>query len=258
MRIMFFLLLVWSALAMGMDAFEIQVYDSEINEVGQASLETHWNSAISGIAQPNYPGQVPNHQLNHLTFEGAYGMAPWWEMGAYLQSALLPNGNYDFAGVKFRNKFVIPRQSKESSQDPWQWGVNFEISYLPQNFEHFYWACELRPILGYTWNRLTLTINPILDLNFTNNLSQPPSFDPATKIVFDTRKGFGVGLEYYGDFGELPTLLPGGLSEQYLFAAFDLLKGPIELNFGVGVGLNSPPNVISNATVAKMIYGFDF
>jgi hypothetical protein len=237
-----------------LDAFEIQVYDAGINEQGKYSIETHLNTVPSGITAPGYQGQVPNNQMSHMTFEFARGMNEYWEVGSYLQTALLPNGNYDFAGTKLRSKFVLP--SKLSGN--FQIGINFEISYIPQNFEQYFWASEIRTILGYSWARWSLITNPIFGLNLVNNLSQPPTFEPSAKLEFDTRLGFGVGAEYYSDLGPAPSTQPLGPSEQYLFASFDLIKGPIEFNAGLGGGLNSPPNTYSNATVLKVILGTDF
>jgi hypothetical protein len=237
--------------AIAMDAFEIQVYDAEINTPGKSTLETHINTVPSGVPTSGYQGQVPNHQMSHLTFEGALGMTDFWELGAYLQTALLPNGNYDFAGAKLRTKFVVPKKTTE----PWQFGANFEIAYVPFNFEQYLWAAEIRPILGYTVDRFAFTINPIIGINLVPNLAQAPDFGPCAKVVVDTHRGFGLGLEYYADFGAMPNATAIGQSEQYLFAAIDLLEGPLELNAGLGGGLNWPANVYSNATVAKLILG---
>jgi hypothetical protein len=41
---------------------EIQVYNAEINEVGQFSIQQHLNYTITGIPTPAYPGAlISNH-----------------------------------------------------------------------------------------------------------------------------------------------------------------------------------------------------
>jgi len=245
-----FSLLARSHSAFAMDAFEYQVYDGEINKMGAYTLETHLNSNIKGKSTPDFDGKLDENHLNHLTFEFARGMSSFWELGSYLQSALSEDGIYRYAGAKLRSKFVLPR--KES--DPLQLGINFEVSNVPHAFEQDRWGSEIRPILGYTIHRFKLLLNPIIDVNLTSGKSATPDFSPAFKALFDTKCGFGIGAEYYSDFGEVNRLLSRKQAEQYLFAAYDLLNSIYELNVAVGAGLSSA----SNPIVAKGIFGFTF
>jgi hypothetical protein len=43
-----------------------------------------------------------------MRLEPAIGITDWWEAGFYLQTALLADGSFDYAGSKLRTKFVIP------------------------------------------------------------------------------------------------------------------------------------------------------
>lgn len=233
-----------------MDAFEYQVYDGELNKPGQLSLETHLNSILVGKREADYEEKIPDNHLTHLTFEFARGMNEFWELGAYLQSALSPDGVYHYAGVKLRSKFA----RRGTEKNPLQYGINFELSNIPPQFEPERWGSEVRPIVGYTWRRLTVLLNPILDINLTRGRSATPDFTPATKVMIDTRSGYALGVEYYGDAGEVGKMPGFGRTEQYLFAAFDCLGGPVELNLGVGTGLTSE----SNSTLVKGIFGFAF
>jgi hypothetical protein len=239
-----------SVRAHALDAFEYQVYDSEINKVGEYSLETHLNSNLAGKRDPEYVGQIAQDHMTHLTFEFARGMTKYWELGAYLQSALDSEGVYHYAGAKLRSKFVVPHEEGA----PLQLGVNFEISNVPPEFEEDRWGSEVRPIIGYTFNRLTVMFNPIVDVNLTSGASAVPDFQPALKVTFDTKRGYGLGAEYYVDMGPIDDLNSASKSEQYIFAAYDLLRGPFELNIALGAGLTES----SNSTIAKAIYGFDF
>ena len=242
--------LVFGPTARALDAFEYQVYDAGINKIGEYSIETHFNSNLNGKTDPEYPGKLNENHLNHLKFEFARGMTSNWELGAYLQTALGEDGVARYAGAKLRSKFVRPRAANDSLQ----LGVNFEIADVPPEFERDRWGAEARPIVGYSLDRWTLTFNPILDVDLTEGSDATPSFLPALKLVFDTRAGFGAGLEYYGDFGGVFDLARFDQAEQYAFAAFDLLDGPIELNVALGSGLTSN----SNPCVVKTIVGFGF
>lgn len=244
------LTLIFGSAAHAMDAFEYQVYDNEINKPASYSLETHVNTNIKGTAEPDYLGKLDEDHLTHLTLEFARGMTANWEMGAYLQTAMGKDGIYRYAGAKLRSKFVRPR----TEGNPFQYGVNFEISNVPSEFELDRWGGEIRPIFGYTIDRFTFLINPIIGLNLTPLKSLTPAFSPAVKGLFDTKEGYGIGLEYYGDFGEIdrvPVLRNG---PHYIFVVLDLLNGPIELDLGLGAGLVSS----ANPCVAKAIFGFGF
>jgi hypothetical protein len=62
---------------------EIKVYDAEINNPGQFSLELHNNYTPIGRKSADFLGGiVPNHTLNGVP-EWAYGVNDWLELGAY-------------------------------------------------------------------------------------------------------------------------------------------------------------------------------
>ena len=70
------------AAARGVDAFEIQVYEGDINDAGQAGLELHSNYTASGRKQAAFSGEVVPDGLLRLTLEPSYGVRPGWELGA--------------------------------------------------------------------------------------------------------------------------------------------------------------------------------
>jgi len=228
------------------DAFEIQVYDAEINQPLQPSLELHYNHVFEGSSFPEYPNQIPPDHLNHLTLEPALGITRYLEVGGYLQFAIDSQAEGYWAGAKLRTKWVVP----EGTWEHWRLGVNLEVSHIPHEFEPNAWSAEVRPILGYEAGRWVYYINPILGwaLSGANGV---PDFEPAAKIRWDTGLGFGVGIEYYGDIGQLNAVPPVSQQEHYLFLVGDLLNGPLELNLGVGYGLTNA----SNRWVMKLILG---
>src|ERR1700745_1879974 len=82
--------LLWPLRAYAVD--EIQVYNAEIAEVGQWTVQQHLNYAINSRKEPDFPGGlVPNHTLNG-TPEFAYGMTDWWEGGFYIPFAVSGSG----------------------------------------------------------------------------------------------------------------------------------------------------------------------
>jgi hypothetical protein len=230
-----------------------------MNSRGQAGLETHLNQVLDGLKDSGSAAAPPEHQV-HLTFEPSYGVAPWWEAGAYLQFAYLPEaarreeGASDrprWAGVKLRSKFMPERPQGQS----YFYGLNLEVSDVPPEFEEHRWAAEVRPILGWEAGRFYLSVNPILGWA----LSAPgpggaPTFEPCGKVRWDAGRGQGLGFEYYAGLGKVNHLPPLSGQEHYLYAAWDLLGKPLEANVGVGRGLTKA----SNDWTIKLIVGRGF
>src|SRR4051794_39773635 len=73
---------------------EIQVYTGEIAEVGKWTGQHHFNYAIKGRNEPEFPGGViPDRTLN-ATQEFAYGVTNWFEAGFYVPWAIDKDGNF--------------------------------------------------------------------------------------------------------------------------------------------------------------------
>jgi len=236
-------------LARAIDPFEIQVYDGTANHPGSPGLELHLNTIPSGNRRAE-PPELPQHHQSHLTFEPSLGVTRFWELGGYLQTALLGDGSLRYAGVKLRSKFVLPSEPR----DHLRLGVNFELSLLPQAFERGRWGSEVRPIVAWEDERVILACNPIFDTALAGeDFRAGPSFEPAAMAKLKIQPSVALGLEYYGSIG--PLAEPARLEEQrhYLFEVFDLLGVEhFELNAGVGEGLTSG----SNAFVIKAITGY--
>jgi hypothetical protein len=234
--------------ALGVDAFEIQVYDGTADARGGAGLELHVNRVLSGVRTAPPPEIPPNH-LNHFTLEPSYGLFAWWELGGYLQSTLRPDGRFDYSGIKLRSKFVLPR----ASTNPLRLGVNLEFSRLPRAYDKERYGTEIRPIVAFEDERVLAAFNPILDVVYTGDDARyGPELEPCLMLK---GKLFGTawGIEYYAGLGPFAQPAPWREQTHYLFETFDLLSvSDFELNAGVGEGLNQN----SNAFVAKVIVGY--
>ena len=53
--------------SLGMDLFEIQVYQADVNEPGHFGLEIHSNYTIDGRSQAAYAGEQPPNHVARLT-----------------------------------------------------------------------------------------------------------------------------------------------------------------------------------------------
>ncbi len=231
--------------ARAVDAFEIQVYDGTADAAGAAGIEGHVNGVADGLRTAP-PSEIPPNHTVHLTLEPSYGVRAYLEFGAYLQTALRPDGSYDFAGVKVRSKLVTPPGWRPSLR----LGINAEVSYLPTRYDAGHWGGELRPILAWENRQFLFAFNPILDLSFTGGL---PLLEPAAMAVVKIRGLISLGLEYYAGYGPLDA--PAALrdQQQILYQVVNLLavRG-LEVNLGVGEGLTA----VSNRLTVKAIVGY--
>jgi hypothetical protein len=216
-------LLLFSRPARAQDPFEIQVYDSETAPPLEPGIEVHFNYVAQGT---RLGGPGP-----HLTFEPHLGLTEWSEVGAYLQTAFLPDGSYDFGGVKARFKARLPRRLAGQVG----LALNAELSALPAAFTESRFGAELRPIADLQIEHAYFSINPIVDIDFQGALAGHPQFEPAAKAEVTLHEDqLGLGFEYYGSTGSSPN--------HRLFAVVDLMQltaGPtrVALNLGAGYGL---------------------
>jgi hypothetical protein len=202
--------LLVAAPALAFDPYEIQVYDGRADDQGQAGLELHVNRAHGSTF--------------NVTFEPSYGVLPFWELGAYLQTS---DGRYE--GAKLRTKFVTPQPLYGGLR----LGINAEISRIPYEG----WGGEVRPIVAWEDDRFLLAANP--------NVGFPLSFEPGAMAKVKLG-AVAVGAEYYASLAE---------REHYIFEAADLiaLKG-VEVNAAIGEGLTCA----SRPVIFKMIFGYAF
>ena len=181
---------------------EIQVYNAEIADVGQWTLQQHLNYAINGRKDPDFPGGlIPHHALNG-TPELAWGVTNWWELGWYAPFAIDQNGDFHSNGAKIRTLFVTPNAAKREVF----YGVNIELGYATPLFSQTRVNMEIRPIIGVRKGDWELIVNPIVDIGFGNN--GDTEFAPAARLARKLKDDLSVGVEYYSALGPIGNFLP--------------------------------------------------
>lgn len=229
------------------DNFEIQVYDSETAGPWRVGLETHLIYIARGATAVSADGQAPTDHQFHLTFEPHVGIGTWVELGMYLQTAVVPDSGFEYAGVKFRCKLRLD----EKLAGHIGLAVNFEISNVPRQFEPNMWGSEIRPIIDGRWGIFYASLNPIVGIDLNGPDAGLPQFQPAAKLAFDVIRSLALGVEYYGAFGPITHTLPLSESTNRLFAALDFTSDYFDLNFGVGYGFTG-----TEKWLVKAILGF--
>jgi hypothetical protein len=227
---------------------EIQVYNAEIAEVGQFTIQQHFNYTFIGRTQPEFPGGlVPNHALN-ATPEFAWGITDWFELGLYIPWAVNAEDQFLSNAVKLRTLFVVPDAAKKD----FFYGLNFEYDFPTPPFDQSRFAMEIRPIIGWRNPQWEFIVNPIFDIDFGQfgNVD----FVPAARLAKNLGDDFFLGVEYYTDLGAPGNFLPFQQQQHQVFGVVDFKVADIDVDFGVGYGLTSG----SDRLVAKTILSYAF
>jgi hypothetical protein len=227
---------------------EIQVYNAEIADVGQWTLEQHLNYAAVGQTQPEFPGGFTSNRSLQGTPEFAYGLTDWWEGGFYLPFAVNDAGQFLSDGAKLRTLFVTPNAAQRS----FFYGVNFELGYELPRFSPTPWGLEIRPIIGVRNSDWEFIVNPIVDVRLSSN--GQADFAPAVRLARNLGNDRYIGLEYYADFGKIGDFPPLQQQSQQLFAVTDFKVSKIDVELGAGYGFTPG----SDRFVLKAILGYAF
>jgi len=226
---------------------EVQVYNAEIAEIGQWTIQQHLNYAATGQQQPEIPGGFTSNHALQGTPEFAYGITDWWEIGFYLPFAA-ESGQLLSNGAKIRNLFVVPDAAKRN----FFYGINFELSYEMTRFASKPWGLEIRPIIGVRNSEWEFIVNPIVDLSFGSG--GEADFAPAVRLARNLGEDRYVGLEYYADFGKIGDFLPPSEQSHQLFAVTDFKIGTVDVELGAGYGFTPG----SDRFVVKAILSYAF
>jgi hypothetical protein len=227
---------------------EIQVYNAEIAEINQWTIQQHLNYTFIGRTVPDYAGGlVPNHSLNG-TPELAYGITDWWELGFYAPFAVSSGGTFYSDAFKIRNLFVSPH----AADNNFFYGINFEWSYITPAFSQSRVGLEIRPIIGVRNKEWEFIVNPIVD--FTIGKGGEVDFAPCARFARNLGHDIFVGVEYYGDLGRIGDFSPLREQQHQLFGVVDFKLGVVDVDLGLGYGLTHG----SDRLVAKLILGYAF
>ena len=237
--------------ALAIDFYEIQIYSVDTAPKGHLVLELHSNSVTTATGQLAQEALDP-YQI-HETLEGTYGVFEHVEVGQYLATAKLSDGNYEYAGSRTKVHFGVG--------DPERWlmafGGNIELDYMRRAAEENPLGLELRPILESRVRRFDIVANLAFEKPFSGpGTHQGVQFDPSGEIIYDHLfKWISPAIEYYGDIGALEHLPSIQQQQHFLVPAANLELNPrLEINLGVGFGLTRA----SNGVFLKSIVGWTF
>jgi hypothetical protein len=184
-----------------------------------------------------------------LTLEPHVGLASWCEAGAYFQTALRPDGTFDYAGVKLRLKTRLPRRVARGLVGL---ALNGELSAVPRRYEATGLGGELRPVVDVAWRRLYASVNPILGFDFFGADAGHPQLEPAATLLVSIVEGWQMGVEYYAALGPIDRPLPADQQVHRLFAVATVTHKWLGVHVGGGYGFAA-----GDKWIAKAILSFD-
>ncbi len=228
------LFLLSPLLSLAQENYEIQVYASPTMEKSTAIVELHSNYTFSG--EKNVSGTVrPSYHALHETLEITAGIARDFEIGFYLFTNSTHPYGWQFVGTHIRPRVAAPEKWKL----PVGLSLSAELGYQRKEYSSDTWSVELRPIIDKQFEKLYLSLNPVLVIQLKGAQQQAaPSFAPNFKAAWAFTKKISFGAEYYGDLGPINNFDKAADQSQALFAVFDLYLHPDwEINAGGGWGL---------------------
>ncbi len=239
------------SIVLAQDNYEIQVYESETVEKHHTVFELHSNYTPIGSTQIANGSFSSNHVL-HETVEITHGFNEWFEVGAYLFTAIGSQWRTGFAGTHLRPRVTIP----EELELPVGLSLSGEIGYQKLGFFGNVWMAEFRPIVDKKFGRLYFAINSTVNATLDKGLDHGWQFNPCFKGSYNVNEKAALGLEYYSGLGAFHQFSPIHDQKHLLFASLDYDLGPDwEFNAGIGYGLQGPDKLIVKCIIGKR-FGF--
>jgi len=233
------------------DFYEIQIYSVDTAPRGHLTLELHSNTVTTATGQAAHDAINP-YQI-HETLEATYGLFEHIELGQYLATAKLSNGEYEYAGSRTKCHFGI----NDPEKSPIAFGGNIELDYMRRAAEENPFGLEVRPIIESRFHRFDIIANLAFEKPFSGpGTHQGVQFDPSGEIMYEHLFSWvSPAIEYYGDMGALAHLPGLQYQQHFLVPAVNLELDPrLEINLGVGFGLTRA----SNGVFLKSILGWTF
>lgn len=234
--------------ALAIDYYEIQIYTTETVPPDHLELELHSNSVTTATGHLAH-ANMPLYQV-HETLEATYGVTPHIEVGQYLATGKLQNGDYEYAGSRSKIHFGVP------FTDDWpiKLGGNIELDYMRYQAEENPLTLELRPIVETEFKGYSIVANLAFEKPFEGP-DHDMQFDPSGEVTYQLLNWLAPAVEYYGDMSQITHFPAVAKQQHFIVPAVNLDLAPrLELNFGVGFGLTHA----SNGTFLKSIIGWEF
>jgi hypothetical protein len=213
--------------------YEYEVYSTHIAAPRATTLELHTNFVQSGRREVD-EGVLPSHGAIRSSFEVSHGLTPWLEGSVYFVGAITREDGAEYVGNRVRLTAVAPARWKL----PFDLGISHEIGYVRPGFAENRWRYELSPIIGKSFGRIQLVLNPSIETGVGKGAEHEMELEPRGRISYGFGDEAAVSLEYYASLGPATSLEPRREQRHQVFATIQTeLSDRWEIGFGAGHGL---------------------
>ena len=210
------------------------------------------NYAASGPRNPSNEGLRPTFHLLQVSPALSYGSAEDMQLGLQLFSSVTPHGNARVDGGRL--EFLILPIRPHDEGDGLFAGTLIEFGKLPTTLSRNKLDAELKGILGYRSGNWMFAANPEIGFKVSGNGSSQPDLSIRAKAAYRVDPKYSVGVEHYGDLGQLRHIGALNRQSQQTFAVVDFNAKDMDFNIGLGRGWND----FSERWVLKTVVSFPF
>ena len=217
--------------AQAQDLFELEVFEYGTTPPGTYEIELHTNVMSRGGVTP--ASKVGDHRPAHVSVEVARGWTDRFETALFIQTAPFgSSGSARFAGGHLRSKVRIGSVPTL----PVRLAVSAEYTFNRAAFDHELQTLEIRPILDYVRGRLSLVVNPSLEI-VTRGADDglAPVLDLSARTAWRLADRIALTGDYFSAAATTRHLQPEIDDHHLVFSGLDLDIGTgWELGLGAG------------------------
>ena len=230
---------------------ELEVYTGETTDAGHFAADALSNYTISGPRKPE-PELRSSLHLLQFNADFSYGLTESSQVDLQVFSSTGPTRSTKLDGARLEY-MTVPIRPAEGA-DGLILGGLFEIGRLPRTISQNNLDGEVFLILGYQTGRWMFAANPEVDFKVSGNGPSQQGLGTKFKASYRTDQGYSVGVEHYGDVGQLRHIGPLSKQSQQTFAVVDLKAKGASVNLGVGRGWTD----VAERWVLKAVVSFSF
>lgn len=236
------------------EARGFKVYGYKTPSQGQVELVYWFDHVLQSGATYDFAGRpttmVDKEGLSRHALELEYGVTDRWTIAGYADFEDHSDASFEY--VQFRT--VVSRYRLfDAGERLFDTALYFEY-YIPNTAYGRSEKLETRLIFEKNLAGVNVRLNPIFEkaLN-TTDVEEGVEFEYAVGGYVQMGK-IRAGLEAYGALGEFHDWKPWDAQTHYLVPAVKFPAGPVDVDFGVGVGLTQA----SDDLLVKTIVAYEF
>jgi hypothetical protein len=231
-------------------------YDVRLGDLvppGEFAAGLHAVYTPSGARKPD-PDVRSGHHVLQVSPTFSWGLTRDTDVELQLYASGGPRGEYRIGGAKVELAWVPMRPASDDADGYWL-GAAAEVGRMPRTVSTSDLDGEVKALVGLRRGSWTIGLNPAIQAKLAGPGERGrPELSLKAVLSYKISDRLRAGIEHYASAGALRH--PGPLSRQpqHTFGVVELKAKQLELNVGLGRGLNS----YSERWIVKAVVGFPF